>query len=77
MKEAKPSLENSFKGTSTYHILTKGFLGGIWSDRIAPMEINHYKSEVGQISTHKGKILNQSELFQCFKHFDLFQVYYH
>lgn len=63
MKEAKPSLENSFKGTSAYQISISGFSNGSWSDQLAAMEIYHYKSEVGQISTLTGKILDQSKLY--------------
>ena len=63
MKNPDPQMGNLFKGSSTYQISIKGFLDNQWSDRLAGMQINHFESDSGPISTLTGKITDQAELF--------------
>jgi len=62
MAEARSPLETAFKGISTYQISIKGILDLNWSEKLAEMEIYHYKSDTDTISTLTGKIIDQSEL---------------
>ena len=55
--------EDTFQYRATYKISIKGFLDNEWSNRLAGMQISHFDSESGPISTLTGKIIDQSELF--------------
>jgi len=52
MAEARSPLETAFKGILDLN----------WSEKLAEMEIYHYKSDTDTISTLTGKIIDQSEL---------------
>lgn len=56
-------LGESFQGRSTFQISIEGILEEKWSDRLAGMNINHYRSESGSLTTLTGEIIDQSELF--------------
>jgi len=62
MAEARSPVETVFKEFSTYQISIKGILDLNWSEKLAGMEIYHYQSDTGTISTLTGKIIDQSEL---------------
>ena len=63
MNRAILGSKEAYKGIATYQISINGFLDDQWSERLAGMQIKHFDSESGPISTLTGKIIDQSELF--------------
>ena len=63
MIEANRAFESHFKGPCTYQFSTKGSLDINWSERLAGMEINHFKSDSPPVSILTGNMIDQSKLF--------------
>ena len=55
-------LGKAFQGRHTYQISIEGFVDNKWSERLAGMNIYHYQSKIGSLTTLTGEIIDQSEL---------------